>query len=444
MSFLALAYAERRSHPGYFVSSNLAAKYSGRAVIEGEAFGFDPKAFAAAGLCKMQPSSGEHEQLFTRWTGSGLHRSPENGMYDVEWNGEPLIVVLMTFEPGTTTYYWIVAATKELAERFFTAVCAWCGEIRSEILVFAGGQFYKDEALYEDIKSASLDKIILRDRMKEDIAGDLRDFFGAKAMYAQYGIPWKRGVLFLGPPGNGKTLTVKALLNTLECPCIYVKSFDLPMNTYPQAGINAVFMRARQSTPCVLVLEDLDALIGDHNRSFFLNELDGFASNEGIITLATCNHPERLDPSILERPSRFDRKYHFDVPEEPERAAYIELWNGSLVAELALDDEAKARIAHETEGFSFAYIKELYLSAMMRWASGSHAEPFAEIMLGQLESLREQMATSPIDASAAPDGGGMPWMPPEVAQMFATGNFGYSTGRNRSFITVRGHHRGGS
>lgn len=53
----------------------------------------------------------------------------------------------------------------------------------------------------------------------------------------------------------------------------------------------------------LLILEDLDSLLTDQNRSFFLNELDGFAANEGIVTIASTNHPERLDPAISNRPS---------------------------------------------------------------------------------------------------------------------------------------------
>ncbi len=78
---------------------------------------------------------------------------------------------------------------------------------------------------------------------------------------------------------------------------------------------------ARYSTtlaapPCILVLEDLDSLLTPQNGSFFLNELDGFAANIGIVTLATTNHPERLQSAILEPSSRFDRKYPFGLPEQ--------------------------------------------------------------------------------------------------------------------------------
>lgn len=61
-------------------------------------------------------------------------------------------------------------------------------------------------------------------------------------------------------------------------------------------------------SPCVLILEDLDSLINDANRSFFLNQLDGLENNDGILVIGSTNHFERLDPAITKRPSRFDRK----------------------------------------------------------------------------------------------------------------------------------------
>src|SRR4029077_18785777 len=110
------------------------------------------------------------------------------------------------------------------------------------------------------------------------------------------------------------------------------------------AQIRSVFERARKTTPCLLVLEDLDSLINDLNRSFFLNELDGFAANTGILVLATTNHPERLDPALLNRPSRFDRKYLFALPAHTERHAYICAWNAALEPALQIPDSAVAGI----------------------------------------------------------------------------------------------------
>jgi ATP-dependent 26S proteasome regulatory subunit len=122
-----------------------------------------------------------------------------------------------------------------------------------------------------------------------------------------------------------------------------------------------------------------------------LNELDGFASNIGIVTIATTNHPERLDPSILDRPSRFDRKYPFDLPELPERSAYILMWNDSLKPSLRLTEEGVVTMSELTDGFSFAYHKELFLSSKMRWIAHPQQGTMEQIMSEQVGKLLEQM-----------------------------------------------------
>lgn len=73
-------------------------------------------------------------------------------------------------------------------------------------------------------------------------------------------------------------------------------------------AISEVFKKARQNSPCVVILEDLDSQINDQNRSFFLNELDGLQSNDGLLLIGSTNHLDRLDPGLSTRPSRFDRK----------------------------------------------------------------------------------------------------------------------------------------
>src|SRR5205823_2063521 len=139
--------------------------------------------------------------------------------------------------------------------------------------------------LFRAIKGATFDNLVLGGTLKEDLRADAARFFAGKATYESYGVPWKRGLLLTGPPGNGKTHAVKALVNALGRPILYVKSFSAE-ERIDQTNIRAIFARARRSAPCVLVLEDLDSLITAENRSFVLNELDGFANNAGILTLA--------------------------------------------------------------------------------------------------------------------------------------------------------------
>ena len=69
-----------------------------------------------------------------------------------------------------------------------------------------------------------------------------------------------------------------------------------------------VFGKARQLAPYVVIFEGLDSLINDSNRSFFLNQLDGLESNDGMLIIGTTNHLSKIDLSLTNRPSRFDRK----------------------------------------------------------------------------------------------------------------------------------------
>ena len=314
---------------------------------------------------------------------------------EVVWQGHTLGVITLHWVEGynRTYYYWILADSEEIAKDFLLAVCAWNSEIRSEVLVFESGCWDKDEHLFHAIKNATFDNLVLRGSLKQEIRQDLERFFASRSIYEEYAIPWKRGILFVGPAGNGKTHAVKALLNTMKQPCLYVKSFRAEYRT-DEHNIRDVFTRAREAAPCILVLEDLDSLVTAQNRSFFLNELDGFATNVGIVALATTNHPERLDPSILDRPSRFDRKYPFELPAMAERQTYIELWNTSLKPALRLSDAAAAQIAEMTAGFSFAYLKELFLSSMMRWIITPQPGTMSTLMAGQVDVLREQMLST--------------------------------------------------
>ena len=152
-----------------------------------------------------------------------------------------------------------------------------------------------------------------------------------------------------------------------------------------------VFKRARMKIPCIVVLEDLDSMIDNKNRAFFLNELDGFQSNTGVVVLATTNHPQKLDPSILDRPSRFDRKYYFKLPAEQERLAYIAKWNEELQPELRVSESGAMRVVQQTEGFSFAYLKELFVASMVQWMSSGGNGSMDDVILAQTDLLREQM-----------------------------------------------------
>ncbi|MDB5349842.1 MAG: ATPase, central domain protein [Planctomycetota bacterium] len=394
--FLNSALALSPNAISYHVSERLANIFPESAIIEGEAGYFDIEKYAEAHACTIRPRDDVHSQFTIGWDeDDGVWKRGRNAWFSAEWEGHDFEVLMLSWNAGfcDEKFIWIVADEEATANAFYAEVCAWNAEIRDEVLVFDGGGWAKSESLFESIKNATFENLVLAGSLKAEIRNDLNRFFAMKETYETHRVPWKRGVLFVGPPGNGKTHAVKALINAIGKPCLYVKSFQAEHSTEHDC-IRQVFQRARKSAPCILVLEDLDSLINANNRSFFLNELDGFAANTGVVTLATTNHPDRLDPAILDRPSRFDRKYHFDLPALSERLAYVRLWSCSLADTLRPTEAGLAEVAERTRAFSFAYLKELFLSSMMRWMAEPGAASMDAVLLEQIELLRSQMVSA--------------------------------------------------
>ena len=391
-NFIRDALHQPRDYTAYHVARELAELHPEKTILEGKNWEFDLDAFVRAEKCSVvaQKSVFQHATVDWEDPGEKLEERIENAWLNVLWNGELFDVVLITWAESCyrTRHYWIVSNSPKLSEDFHDAVCVWSSEVHGEILVYQEGFFNKDKDLFEEIKNATFDNLILRDALKQQIQNDFVQFFNSRETYERYGIPWRRGAIFTGPPGNGKTHTVKALINSLERPCLYVRNFTGAGTE--QQNMGEVFKHARRE-PTVIVLEDLDSLINKVNRAFFLNELDGFRVNTGVVVLATTNHPEKLDEAILDRPSRFDRKYTFDLPGELERLAYVEKWNGELQRELRVSNRVGQTIVAETDGFSFAYLKELFVASLAQWMSDAGKTSMDDVMLGQVRLLRGQM-----------------------------------------------------
>ena len=157
-------------------------------------------------------------------------------------------------------------------------------------------------------------------------------------------------------------------------PTLYVRS----LSSYggPEYAISSIFRKARQFAPCYLVFEDLDSIVTDNVRSYFLNEVDGLESNDGILMIGSTNHLERLDPGISKRPSRFDRKYFFPDPDEEQRVQYCGFWRKKLHENEDVDfpEVLDKPIARITKGFSFAYMQEAFVASLLAIAAQEEEE----------------------------------------------------------------------
>jgi SpoVK/Ycf46/Vps4 family AAA+-type ATPase len=122
--------------------------------------------------------------------------------------------------------------------------------------------------------------------------------------------------------------------------------------------------------PCLLVLEDIETIVTPETRSYFFNEVDGLANNDGILMVASTNYLERLDPGLTQRPSRFDRKYLFPLPDQAERELYAEFWRNKLEKNSNIEFPKKLckPIAKITYDFSFAYIQEAFVATLLEIA----------------------------------------------------------------------------
>jgi len=258
--------------------------------------------------------------------------------------------------------------------------------------VFDNSHWQKSRELWKAVNGSSWDDVILDPEMKRNLIEDVQGFFDNEGLYANFSVPWKRGVILHGVPGNGKTVSIKALMSSLyeradKIPSLYVKSFDDKCNG-GQYAIRQIFVQARACAPCLLIFEDIDSLVGDDVRSYFLNEVDGLESNDGILMVGSTNHLDKLDPAIAKRPSRFDRKYHFKLPGPKERADYAAYWRAKLLENKTVEfpEEVCGVISQLTEGFSFAYMKELFVMALLSLVRGFKGDDFEMVDAEEAEA----------------------------------------------------------
>ena len=194
------------------------------------------------------------------------------------------------------------------------------------------------------------------------------DFLKRPDYYTRLGAKIPRGVLLSGPSGTGKTLIAKAMANSADVPFISVTGPDLA-NIYnnPVERMHALFKEAREKSPCIIFIDEIEAIGAVDNRygatnqsrtpalSQLLLEMDGMGNNSGVIVLAVCNHQDRLDKSLL-RAGRLDRHIYVAQPDTEERAEIFQLYLKDV--KLA-DDVDLSKLAEITSGLSGADISKV-------------------------------------------------------------------------------------
>jgi cell division protease FtsH len=191
--------------------------------------------------------------------------------------------------------------------------------------------------------------------LDRNVAGFLAARDALKSMHFQA----RKGLLFHGPPGTGKTHTIHYLASQLP-------NHTTLLVTAGQVGLIGEYFRlARFLQPSMMVIEDID-LIGRERTQMrtageevmlnaLLNEMDGLREDSEVLFILTTNRPDQIEPALVARPGRIDQAIEFPLPDEEGRAKLTKLY----ARDLEISDHLMELIVRRTKGVSAAFIKEL-------------------------------------------------------------------------------------
>ena len=214
------------------------------------------------------------------------------------------------------------------------------------------------------LPSVTRDEVILPESTLELLERNVLQFVEQRSRLGELGQSTKKGLLFYGPPGNGKTHTIRYLLSEL-------KGHTTLLITAEQVAQLAEYMAlARLLQPTIVILEDVDLIAREREQSGgpcqesllnkLLNEMDGLKEDTETIFLLTTNRPEQLEDALASRPGRVDQVIEFPYPDSVGREKLVRLYSKSV----SISDDIIDTFVARTDGVSAAFIKELMRRAI--------------------------------------------------------------------------------
>jgi len=313
---------------------------------------------------------------------------------------DPGLIPLLTgahvkFEAGTST-------------PFFKDLWSWFGPLVLLGLFwwFILGKLGRGQAQLTGLGKAKAKVYVERDLKIgfNDVAGvdeakqelqEVVEFLKSPEHYRRLGGRMPKGILLVGPPGTGKTLLARAVAGEAKVPFFSINGSEF-VEMFVGLGaarVRDLFEQARGQAPCILFIDEMDALGKARGISLIsggandekeqtlnqlLAELDGFDTSSGVILLAATNRPEILDPALL-RSGRFDRQVVIDMPDRLGRAAILKIHMKKIKVAAGVSE---LDLAGLTAGFSGAdlenLVNEAALIATRRGAAAVDSSDFTE------------------------------------------------------------------
>jgi cell division protease FtsH len=233
----------------------------------------------------------------------------------------------------------------------------------------------KHRVFAEDDVKVSFTDVAGVDEAEQELK-EIVEFLKNPKKYTQLGGRIPKGVLLVGPPGTGKTLLARAVAGEAKVPFFSLSGSEF-VEMFVGVGaarVRDLFAQAEQKAPCIIFIDELDALgrarvqspMGSHEEreqtlNQLLAEMDGFDSRKAIIIMAATNRPEVLDSALL-RPGRFDRQVLVDKPDVNGREEVLRIHTRSVKLSPAVDLRV---VAARTAGFAGADLANLVNEAAL-------------------------------------------------------------------------------
>ncbi len=248
-----------------------------------------------------------------------------------------------------------------------------------------------------DKPTVTFDDVAGADEAKRELA-EIVEFLREPEKFISLGARIPKGVLMVGPPGCGKTLTAKAIAGEAGVPFFSISGSEF-VEMFVGVGASRVrdlFDQAKRNSPCIIFMDEIDAvgrhrgagLGGSHDeREQTLNqilvEMDGFDTDTNVIVVAATNRPDILDPALL-RPGRFDRRVVLDRPDRKGREQILSIHvRGKPLA----PDIDLPVIAKQTPGFVGADIENMVNEAAILAARRNQKQIFMRDMQEAIEKV---------------------------------------------------------
>ena len=226
-------------------------------------------------------------------------------------------------------------------------------------------RYTTDTGYYLVKRDMNLDELIkMPNEEGNKVLEGIKNFWGKKDKFKEYGYAYKRGILLYGIPGGGKTSIINLLCKDLVEKMngvVFSLSSDTDLTLY-RTFMPEIYRVIEPTRPIICVIEDIDGLCQDKSvETTLLNVLDGIEQLENVVYIATTNYTERLSERILNRPNRFDIRMEVKSPNDECRKMYFE----HKIGKEDLEGIDISEWVDKTRGMSMAHLGEVIKSVLI-------------------------------------------------------------------------------